>query len=70
MDFRNYWKVLSRESRINLYFGEVTGGSVEGQEGLLEVRRLAWMLAESMPGRVAGAHTGEMWVERRKKIKR
>jgi len=42
---------------------------VEGQEGLVEVRRLAWTLAESMPGRSAGAHTGGMWMERRKKFK-
>ena len=33
---------------------------MEGQEGLVEVRRLAWTLAESMPGRSAGAHTGGM----------
>ena len=69
MDIRKQWDVLSRESRINLYFGEVTGGSVEGQEGLVEVRRLAWKLAESMPGRAAGAHTGGMWMERRENFK-
>lgn len=43
---------------------------MEGQEGLVErARRLAWKLAESMPGRAAGAHTGGMWMERRENFK-